>query len=190
MMPCPMGPKAPRSTVLSSEEEAIIIAFRKHTLLPLDDCIYALQATIPLVYSVVAASVLQAPRNELATRSPATRRPRSPSNAVRLATSTSTSPRFAPRTANKWCSRFNARGRAAGHPVRQRCHQESLLPKRFYPRRHKIENYFCRIKDWRRIAARYDKLGRNFLAATAPPRCSLLDQVVSPDPDRIFTESE
>ena len=42
-----MGPKAPRSTVLSSEEEAIIIAFRKHTLLPLDDCIYALQATIP-----------------------------------------------------------------------------------------------------------------------------------------------
>jgi transposase-like protein len=43
----PMGPKAPRSTVLSSEEEAIIIAFRKHTLLPLDDCLYALQATIP-----------------------------------------------------------------------------------------------------------------------------------------------
>lgn len=30
----PMGPKAPRSTVLSSEEEAIIVAFRKHTLLP------------------------------------------------------------------------------------------------------------------------------------------------------------
>jgi transposase-like protein len=43
----PMGPKTPRSTVLSSEEEAIIIAFRKHTLLPLDDCLYALQATIP-----------------------------------------------------------------------------------------------------------------------------------------------
>jgi transposase len=32
-------------------------------------------------------------------------------------------------------------------------------------RRHKIENYFCRIKDWRRIATRYDKLARNFLAA-------------------------
>jgi transposase len=30
-----------------------------------------------------------------------------------------------------------------------------------------IENYFCRIKDWRRIATRYDKLARNFLAATA-----------------------
>src|SRR3954463_12831609 len=43
----PMGPKAPRSTVLSAEEEATVVAFRKHTLLPLDDCLYTLQATIP-----------------------------------------------------------------------------------------------------------------------------------------------
>src|SRR5690606_34903319 len=43
----PTGPKDPRSTALSSEEEAIIVAFRKHTLLPLDDCLYALQPTIP-----------------------------------------------------------------------------------------------------------------------------------------------
>jgi transposase-like protein len=43
----PMGPKDPRSTVLSIEDEAIAVAFRKHTLLPLDDCLYALQATIP-----------------------------------------------------------------------------------------------------------------------------------------------
>jgi transposase InsO family protein len=43
----PMGPKAPRSTVLTPEEEAMAVAFRKHTLLPLDDCLYALQATIP-----------------------------------------------------------------------------------------------------------------------------------------------
>lgn len=42
-----MGPKNPRSTVLTAEEEAAVIAFRKHTLLPLDDCLYALQATIP-----------------------------------------------------------------------------------------------------------------------------------------------
>ena len=41
------GPKEPRSTVLSVEDEAIIVAFRRHTLLPLDDCLYALQATIP-----------------------------------------------------------------------------------------------------------------------------------------------
>jgi transposase InsO family protein len=43
----PMGPKQRRSTVLSKEEEALIVAFRRHTLLPLDDCLYALQATIP-----------------------------------------------------------------------------------------------------------------------------------------------
>jgi transposase InsO family protein len=43
----PMGPKDPRSTVLTVEDEAIAVAFRKHTLLPLDDCLYALQATIP-----------------------------------------------------------------------------------------------------------------------------------------------
>ena len=43
----PTGPKDPRSTILTIEEEAIVVAFRKHTLLPLDDCLYALQATIP-----------------------------------------------------------------------------------------------------------------------------------------------
>lgn len=42
-----MGPKQPCSTVLTLEEEATIVAFRKHTLLPLDDCLYALQASIP-----------------------------------------------------------------------------------------------------------------------------------------------
>ncbi len=43
----PMGPKEVRSTVLSPEEEAIVVAFRRYTLLPLDDCLYGLQATIP-----------------------------------------------------------------------------------------------------------------------------------------------
>ena len=32
---------------MSTEEEALIVAFRKHTLLPLDDCLYVLQETIP-----------------------------------------------------------------------------------------------------------------------------------------------
>jgi transposase InsO family protein len=43
----PTGPTQARSTVLSAEEEAIAVAFRKHTLLPLDDCLYALQSTLP-----------------------------------------------------------------------------------------------------------------------------------------------
>jgi hypothetical protein len=43
----PMEPKQPSSTVLNREQEALIVAFRKHTLLPLDDCLYALQAPLP-----------------------------------------------------------------------------------------------------------------------------------------------
>jgi transposase InsO family protein len=42
-----MGPKQIRSTVLTPEEEAAVVAFRRYTLLPLDDCLYALQPTIP-----------------------------------------------------------------------------------------------------------------------------------------------
>jgi transposase-like protein len=42
-----MGPKNPHSTVLSREEEAACVAFRRHTLLPLDDCLYTLQDSIP-----------------------------------------------------------------------------------------------------------------------------------------------
>ena len=41
------GPTEPRSTVLTEAEEAAIVAFRRHTLLPLDDCLYALQPSIP-----------------------------------------------------------------------------------------------------------------------------------------------
>jgi hypothetical protein len=41
------GPKEPRSAVLTDAEEAMIGALRRHTLLPLDDCLYALQPSIP-----------------------------------------------------------------------------------------------------------------------------------------------
>src|SRR5690606_31544291 len=43
----PTGPKEAHSTVLSLEDEAVVVVFRRHTLLPLDDCLYALQPTIP-----------------------------------------------------------------------------------------------------------------------------------------------
>lgn len=39
--------------------------------------------------------------------------------------------------------------------------------KRRYRDRHLIENAFCRLKDFRRIATRYDKLAANFLSAVA-----------------------
>ena len=34
-----------------------------------------------------------------------------------------------------------------------------------YKRRNMIERTFCRLKDWRRIATRYDKLAANFASA-------------------------
>ena len=39
--------------------------------------------------------------------------------------------------------------------------------RRRYRGRHLIENAFCRLKDFRRIATRYDKLAANFLSAVA-----------------------
>jgi len=36
-----------------------------------------------------------------------------------------------------------------------------------YRERHRVENAFCRLKDFRRIATRYDKLANNFLSAVA-----------------------
>jgi len=52
-------------------------------------------------------------------------------------------------------------------PSRSTATKKAYCPQRIYRRRHKIENFFCRIKDWRRIATRYDKLARNFLSANA-----------------------
>jgi hypothetical protein len=43
----PMGPKVVRSKSLSPVEEAVVVAFRVYTRLPLDDCLYSLQETIP-----------------------------------------------------------------------------------------------------------------------------------------------
>jgi AcrR family transcriptional regulator/transposase-like protein len=41
------GPKQSRSSVLAIDEEALIVAFRQHLVLPLDDCLGALQSLIP-----------------------------------------------------------------------------------------------------------------------------------------------
>ena len=44
-LPTVRGSQNPRCC--QSKREAVIVAFRRHTLLPLDDCLYALQPTIP-----------------------------------------------------------------------------------------------------------------------------------------------
>jgi transposase-like protein len=92
----PMGPKLPRSTVLSPEEEPIVVAFCKHTLLPLDDCLYALQATIP---HLTRSSLHRCLKRHGISRLPEIAGdtvPKKPFKSYRSATSTSTSPRFVP----------------------------------------------------------------------------------------------
>jgi len=59
----PMGP-APRSTVLTPEQEAICVAFRRHTLLALDDCLYVCPAKQhPGPDPILFAPLLSAPRH-------------------------------------------------------------------------------------------------------------------------------
>jgi len=41
------------------------------------------------------------------------------------------------------------------------------LDRNAYRRRNVIERLFCRLKNWRRIATRYDRLAQNFLSAIA-----------------------
>ena len=42
-----MRPRAPKSTVLTPAEEAVVVAFRQKTLLPLEDVLGCLRDTIP-----------------------------------------------------------------------------------------------------------------------------------------------
>ena len=112
------GPREPRSTVLTQAEEATIVAFRRHTLLPLDDCLYALQPTIPhltrsalhrclqrlaflgcLMWKVTSQSV----RSSNATPSTA-RQAICRANLPRGASSTSILPRFRLLKASSTCS--------------------------------------------------------------------------------------
>ena len=67
-------------------------------------------------------------------------------------------------------------------PSRSNATKKAYCPKRFYRQRYKIQNFFCRVKDWRRIHA----------LRQACPQLScrylddwhaLLDQAMSPDPN-------
>jgi len=47
------------------------------------------------------------------------------------------------------------------------CSHASFDDKERYRSRHLIENAFCRLKDFRRVHTRYDKLAANFLSGVA-----------------------
>lgn len=57
--------------------------------------------------------------------------------------------------------------RGAKPVIPNKSNRVALYPfnRRAYKGRNVIERCFCRLKDFRRIATRYDKLARNFLAA-------------------------
>ena len=99
----PMGPKAPKSTVLTPAEEAIVVAFRQKTLLPLDDVLGCLKDTIPNLSRSALHRCLQ--RHGIS-RLPVeeTRLSASGSRPTRSATSTSTAANCATPTASSSCS--------------------------------------------------------------------------------------
>jgi transposase len=57
------------------------------------------------------------------------------------------------------------RGTRAVVPNKSNRKQPFSFDRTSYKQRHRIENAFCRLKDFRRIATRYDRLARNFLAS-------------------------
>jgi putative transposase len=50
-------------------------------------------------------------------------------------------------------------------PNRSNRLQPFSFDRKSYKLRHRIENAFCRLKDFRRVFTRYDRLARNFLAS-------------------------
>lgn len=60
---------------------------------------------------------------------------------------------------------LNERGIKACIPPTKNRKQPIDYDKALYKRRHKIENMFARLKDWRRIAMRYDRCAHTFFSA-------------------------
>jgi transposase len=60
---------------------------------------------------------------------------------------------------------LHGRGTTPVIPNKSNRKQSFSFNKPAYKWRHRIENAFCRLKDFRRIATRYDRLARNYLAS-------------------------
>ena len=58
-----------------------------------------------------------------------------------------------------------ARGIVSCIPGRKNRKQAIDYDKALYKQRHKVENMFAKLKDWRRIATRYDRCAHTFLSA-------------------------
>jgi len=60
---------------------------------------------------------------------------------------------------------LRAAGKVAVIPPRRNRTEQREYDRHLYQARHLIENFFCKLKQFRAIATRYDKTARNFLAA-------------------------
>jgi transposase len=59
------------------------------------------------------------------------------------------------------------RGGQAHIPTQRDRKTQRSVDRAIYRQRNLVERYFCKLKHFRRVATRYDKLARNFLAAVA-----------------------
>ena len=59
------------------------------------------------------------------------------------------------------------RGGEAHIPTQRDRKVQRSVDRGLYRQRNLVERFFCKLKHFRRIATRYDKLARNFLAAVA-----------------------
>ena len=50
-------------------------------------------------------------------------------------------------------------------PARRGWRKPACHDRKLYRQRHRIDNFFARLKNWRRIAIRYDRYGELFLCA-------------------------
>lgn len=59
------------------------------------------------------------------------------------------------------------RGATAHIPSQRNVHLVRTVPPQLYRLRNLVERYFNKLKHFRRVATRFDKLARNFMAAVA-----------------------
>jgi transposase len=60
---------------------------------------------------------------------------------------------------------LRVKGIAPCIPPRKNRRRRIRYDKKLYKQRHKVENMFAKIKDWRRIAMRYDRCAHTFFSA-------------------------
>jgi len=71
--------------------------------------------------------------------------------------------------ADWFCKALRTKGIDPCIPPRKSQKKQIEYDKMLYKQRHKIENMFGKIKDWRRIALRYDRCAHTFFSARCRP---------------------